>query len=117
MEEQLRDELKALREEVASLRAWRTQFEAAVNSFASNSKASQAEVTEVVAEVIDRLHAVEAATAHAGPAGAAGEHLPWSLRATEDDWRSLTDWIDWLGKHYAPSSTCASGPAGRCTAA
>ncbi|GAA0469123.1 hypothetical protein ABZ951_20725 [Streptomyces sp. NPDC046215] len=102
MEEQLRDELKALREEVASLRAWRTQFEAAVNSFASNSKASQAEVTEVVAEVIDRLHAVEAATAHAGPAGAAGEHLPWSLRATEDDWRSLTDWIDWLGKHYAP---------------
>ncbi|MEU1675087.1 hypothetical protein ABZ752_24145 [Streptomyces roseifaciens] len=104
MEEQLREELKALREEVETLREWRTQFEAAVKNFATGTKANQAEVTEVVGEVIDRLHAVEAATAAApSPSAAPGDdHLPWSLRATEDDWRGLSDWLDWLGRHYAP---------------
>ncbi|MCQ8773754.1 hypothetical protein [Streptomyces telluris] len=104
MEEQLREELKALREEVETLREWRTQFEAAVKNFATGTKANQAEVTEVVGEVIDRLHAVEAATAAApSPSAAPGDdHLPWSLRATEDDWRRLSDWLDWLGRHYAP---------------
>ncbi|WP_424892940.1 hypothetical protein [Streptomyces sp. XH2] len=104
MEDELQQELKSLREEIETLREWRTQFETAVKNFASGTKANQAEVTEVVSEVIDRLHAVEAATAgpSASGAGDGDDHQPWSLRATEDDWRKLADWLDWLGKHYAP---------------
>ncbi|MBT2384047.1 hypothetical protein [Streptomyces sp. ISL-11] len=101
-DEQLREELKALREEVESLRTWRTQFEAAVKDFASSIRANQTEVTEVVEEVIDRLHAVEAASAPGAVQAAGDGHLPWSSRATEEDWANLSDWIDWLGKHYAP---------------
>ncbi|WKU45700.1 hypothetical protein Q3V23_17480 [Streptomyces sp. VNUA116] len=101
-EVQLQEELKSLREELEALREWRTQFETAVKDFASGTKANQAEVTEVVGEVIDRLHAVEAATAASSGTVAADAHQPWSLRATEEEWRKLADWLDWLGKHYAP---------------
>ncbi len=88
------------------------QLEELVRQLALRVKREQGEVEEVLAEILQRLSALEegqtaqrAATppiaAPAGgddPAGAS----PWSYRATERDWRELAGWVDWVSHHYAP---------------
>ncbi|UQI49069.1 hypothetical protein M1P56_34540 [Streptomyces sp. HU2014] len=97
-------ELARMRAEVAGLRAWRSELEGLVKGFAQGVKRDQGEIEEILSEILGRLDAVEAGAA-ARPGGAvpgAPAHLPWSLRASEAEWRELADWLDWLGRHYAP---------------
>ncbi|MCC3777577.1 hypothetical protein [Streptomyces sp. UNOB3_S3] len=79
--------------------AYRAELEEHIKKFALGVKREQGEVEEILGEILDRLNALEAAAA---PGASTGGHLPWSLRATERDWQDLADWIDWLGRHYAP---------------
>ncbi|MCD9143887.1 hypothetical protein [Streptomyces albireticuli] len=104
-------ELARMRAEIEGLRSWRAELEDLVKRFAQGVKRDQGEVEEILSEILGRLDAVEAGPAGraapvvpagsaAGPGGPA--HLPWSLRASEAEWRELADWLDWLGRHYAP---------------
>ncbi|MDT0451407.1 hypothetical protein [Streptomyces hesseae] len=77
--------------------AYRAELEEHIKKFALGVKREQGEVEEILGEILDRLNALETPAA-----SSPGGHLPWSLRATEKDWQDLADWIDWLGRHYAP---------------
>ncbi|GHF44156.1 hypothetical protein GCM10010218_26840 [Streptomyces mashuensis] len=79
--------------------AYKAELEEKVQQFALGMKQRVAEAEEVVAELIERLPAGEAAPS---ADGAAKECLPWSLRASAQDWQDLAGWVDWLGRHYAP---------------
>ncbi|MGW1072735.1 hypothetical protein [Streptomyces sp. NPDC002537] len=79
--------------------AYRAELEEHIKKFALGVKREQGQVEEILGEILDRLNALEAGTS--GAAGAP-DPLPWSLRATEQDWQDLADWLDWFGRHYAP---------------
>lgn len=100
-------ELARMRAELTALRAWRTELEELVQRFAQGVRREQGETEEILSEVLGRLDAVENASGRGATAPGAGGsgapvHLPWSQRASEAEWRELADWLDWLGRHYAP---------------
>ncbi|WP_116212752.1 hypothetical protein [Streptomyces olivoreticuli] len=79
--------------------AYRAELEEHIKKFALGVERDQGEIEEILGEILGRLNALETG---AGGVPVAGDHLPWSLRATERDWQDLADWTDWLGRHYAP---------------
>ncbi|MER5971627.1 hypothetical protein ABT112_18150 [Streptomyces sp. NPDC002055] len=102
-----------LERDATAQQAHREQLEQLVKKFALRVKSDQGDLEQILAGVLRRLEALEAgggptaggvrATgARQGSTPGPGTALPWSARASEQDWRDLAAWVDWLSAHYAP---------------